>query len=59
MMPCMKIFLAKMLLKLRMWRTTDSYADYYDDSPATHDNPDYVWARFFTDDENDSNFEGF
>ena len=37
----------------------DCCADYYDDSPATHDIPDYSWASFFADEENDSDFEGF
>jgi len=37
----------------------DGYADYYDNSPATCEIPDYGWASFFLDDENDSDFEGF
>jgi len=37
----------------------DSYGDYYDNSPATHDIPDYDWVSFFTGDQNDSDFEGF
>lgn len=35
----------------------DGYADYYNDSPATHENPDYHWASFFADDENASNYK--
>jgi len=34
-------------------------SDYYDDSPATYEILDYDWHSFFTDDENDSDFEGF
>ena len=33
--------------------------DSNDDSPATHEIPDYDWASFFTDDENDSEFKRF
>ena len=36
----------------------DGYADYYDNSSDTHEIPDYGWASFFADDENDSDFEG-
>jgi len=35
----------------------DGYADYYDDSPATHDILYYDWASFFGDDENNSDFK--
>ena len=37
----------------------DGHADYYDYSPTTHEIPDYGCARYFADDENDSDFEGF
>ena len=36
MMLCVKIFLVKMLLKQDV-EDNDSYADYYDDSPAIHE----------------------
>ena len=35
------------------------YADDYDDSLATCEIPNYGWAPFFADDDNDSDFEGF
>jgi len=38
---------------------SDGYGDYYDDSVATFKIPDYDWVRFFADDDNDSDFEGF
>jgi len=37
----------------------DGYAIYYDDSPATHEIPDYDWASFFWADDDDSNFVEF
>ena len=37
----------------------DGYADYYKNTPVTHEIPDYGWACFFVDDENYSHFEGF
>ena len=32
------------------------YSDYYDDSVATCEIPDYDWVSFFVDDDNDSRF---
>jgi len=37
----------------------DSYADYYDNSPVTHDFMDYGWVSFFADDKNVLDFEKF
>ena len=37
----------------------DSYADYYDCSPTTHEIQDYDWASFIVADENYSDFEDF
>jgi hypothetical protein len=38
---------------------SNGYGDYYDDSVATCEIPDYEWVSFFTDDDNDSDFERF
>jgi len=58
------IFFAKVLLNLRMWGTTMTVLIIITIiiiiTPAKHDVfLDYDWARFFADDENDSDFEGF
>jgi len=37
----------------------DGYGDYYDDSLVISEILDYDWASFFTDDDNDSYFDGF
>jgi len=36
---------------------SDGYGDYYDDSVATCEIPDYDWVSFFVDDDNDSDFK--
>ena len=54
-----KDFLGKGVAKTEDVADNDGYTDYYDDSPATYEIPDYGWASFFMDDENDSDFEGF
>ena len=38
---------------------SDDYGDYYDDSVATCEIPDYDLVSFFADDDNDSDFERF
>ena len=55
----MKIFLVKEFAETEDVADNDGYADYYNNSPATHEILDYDWASFFVDDENGSDFEGF
>ena len=38
---------------------SDGYGNYYDDSVATCEIPDYDWVSFFADDKNDSHLRDF
>ena len=48
-------FLGEGVAETEVVMDNDSYTDYYDDSPTTHEIPDYG----FMDDKNDTDFERF
>jgi len=47
MMPCMFFFNGEGVAETEDVADNDSYLDYYGNSPATHEIPDYDWASFF------------
>jgi len=52
-------FLGECVAKIEDVVDNDDNGDYYDDSLATCEIPNYNWASFFMDNDNDSGFEGF